>query len=66
MWLNTSRPPTPRPYFFFFWTGFFFLFFVALAGPHSLDQVGLKLRDLPTSAPQVMGLKVYAPIAEQG
>ena len=27
-------------------------------GPHSVDQAGLELRDPPTSASQVLGLKV--------
>jgi hypothetical protein len=45
--------------FFFFKIGFFF---VALKksgcpGAHSVDQVGLELRNLPASASHVLGLK---------
>jgi hypothetical protein len=29
-------------------------------GTHSVDQAGLKIRDLPASASQVLGLKVCA------
>jgi hypothetical protein len=29
-------------------------------GTHSVDQAGLELRNLPASASQVLGLKVYA------
>jgi hypothetical protein len=32
-------------------------------GTHSVDQAGLKLRDLPASASQVLGLKVCATTA---
>jgi hypothetical protein len=47
---------------------FFFLVFrdmLSLCSPgcpgtHSVDQAGLKLRDLPASASQVLGLKVCA------
>jgi hypothetical protein len=52
---------------------FLFLFFqdrVSLCGPgcpgtHSVDQAGLKLRDLPASASQMLGLKVCATTAQQ-
>jgi hypothetical protein len=48
----------------------FFLFFrdrVSLCSPgcpgtHSVDQAVLKLRNLPASASQVLGLKVYATV----
>jgi hypothetical protein len=59
--------------FFFvclFWFGFFvgFFFFqdrVSLCSPgcpesHSVDQAGLELRNLPTSASRVLGLKACA------
>jgi hypothetical protein len=50
---------------------FFFLFFqdrVFLCSPdcpgtHTVDQAGLELRNLPASASQVLGLKVYATTA---
>ena len=32
-------------------------------GTHSVDQAGLELRELPASASQVLGLKVYATTA---
>ena len=48
----------------FFWFFFFFFFWdrVSLCSPgcpgtHSVDQVGLKLRNLPASASRVLGLK---------
>jgi hypothetical protein len=55
-------------FFFFFWVFFFVLFFqdrVSLYSPgclgtHSVDQAGLRLRNLPASASQVLGLKVCA------
>ena len=60
-WLQA---PLPVKLFFFF---FFFLFWdrVSLCSPdcpgtHSVDQAGLKLRNLPASASQVLGLKVCA------
>ena len=49
-----------------------FLFFLArqvslfspgYSGFHSVDQAGLRLRDLPASASQVLGLKVCATTA---
>jgi hypothetical protein len=49
--------------FFFFFFGFFETGFlcVALAVPElSEDQAGLKLRNLPASASQVLGLKACA------
>ena len=53
--------------FFFFWFGLVSVFQdrVALCNPgcpgtYSVDQAGLKLRDLPASASQVLGLKVYS------
>jgi hypothetical protein len=33
-------------------------------GTHSVDQAGLKLRNPPASAPQVLGLKVCTTIAQ--
>jgi hypothetical protein len=52
---------------------FFFLVFqdrVSLCSPgcpgtHSVDQAGLKLRDPPASASQVLGLKAHATTAQQ-
>ena len=48
--------------------GFFFLDRVSLCSPdfpgtHSVDQAGLKLRKLPASASQVLGLKACATTA---
>jgi hypothetical protein len=47
-----------------FWFGFFFGFSrqgsPGCPGTHSVDQAGLKLRNLPASAYQVLGLKVCA------
>jgi hypothetical protein len=45
------------------------LLFVSLCSPgcpenHSVDQAGLKLRDSPASASQVLGLKRYATTQE--
>jgi hypothetical protein len=54
-------------------TGFFFLFFFqdrfSLCSPgcpetHSVDQAGLKLRNPPASASQVLGLKACATAAQ--
>ena len=53
-------------FFFFFLFGFLFFFFRervylcshSCPGTHSVDQAGRKLRDLPVSASQVLGLKV--------
>jgi hypothetical protein len=33
-------------------------------GTHSVDQAGLKLRNLPASASQVLGLKAFATTAQ--
>ena len=46
--------------FVFFKTGFF-LCSPGCPGTHSVDQAGLKLRDLPVSASQVLGLKMCTP-----
>jgi hypothetical protein len=58
-----------REFSFYFYFIFYFLFFifgfwdrVSLCGPgcpgtHSVDQIGLKLRNPPASASQVLGLK---------
>jgi hypothetical protein len=56
---------------FFFFFFFFFLVFrdrVSLHSPgcpgtHFVDQAGLELRNLPTSASRVLGLKAWATIA---
>jgi len=45
--------------FFFFETGFLCIA-LACPGTHFVDQVGLKLRNPPASASQVLGLKVCA------
>jgi hypothetical protein len=34
-------------------------------GTHSVDQAGLKLRDLPASASRVLGLKVAPPLPDK-
>jgi hypothetical protein len=64
---------TPQPCFFLLFPVLFFvcLFFrdrVSLCssgcpGTHSVDQAGLELRNLPTSASQVLGLKACATTA---
>jgi hypothetical protein len=51
--------------FFFF---FFFFFFFGFSSPgcpetHSVDQAGLKLRNPPASASQVLGLKGHNRLA---
>jgi hypothetical protein len=56
--------------FFFFWFYGFFCFFVfrdrvflyrsGCPGTHSVDQAGLELRNPPTSASRVLGLKACA------
>jgi hypothetical protein len=54
--------------------GFVFVFFqdrvflcsLGCPGTHSVDQAGLKLRNLPVSASQVMGLKVCTTTAWLG
>jgi hypothetical protein len=57
--------------FFCFLFSFLFLFcFVFLYSPgcpgtHSVDQAGLKIRNLPSSASQMLGLKVCATTAWQ-
>jgi hypothetical protein len=59
--------------FLFVWFFFCFCFFqdrVSLCSPgcpgtHSVDQAGLKLRNLPASASQVLGLKVCATTARR-
>ena len=60
--------------FFFFFFFFFFLVFrdrVSLyipgcPGTHFVDQAGLKLRNLPASAPQVLRLKACATTPDWG
>jgi hypothetical protein len=53
-------------FFFFFFFGFLVfgdrvsLYSPGCPGTHSVDQAGLKLRDLPASASQVLGLKACA------
>jgi hypothetical protein len=47
--------------FWFFETGF--LCSPGCPGTHSVDQAGLKLRNLPASASQVLGLKACATTA---
>jgi hypothetical protein len=57
--------------YYFLYFIFYFVFFrdrVSLCSPgcpgtHSVDQAGLKLRNLPASASQVLGLKVCATTA---
>jgi hypothetical protein len=59
---------SPHEIFLCFFFFFFFLVFrdrvslcsLGCPGTHFVDQAGLELRDLPASASQVLGLKVYA------
>jgi hypothetical protein len=59
--------------FVLFWFGFFVLFCFfetgslyspGCPGTHFVDQAGLKLRNPPASASQVLGLKACATIAQ--
>jgi hypothetical protein len=53
-------------FFFFFFFGFsdrVSLYSSGCPGTHFVDQAGLKLRNLPASASQVLGLKVCATTA---
>jgi hypothetical protein len=62
-------------FFFFFLNFCFVLFFVfrdrvslcspGCPGTHSVDQAGFKLRNLPVSASQVLGLKACATTAQR-
>jgi hypothetical protein len=45
------------------WFGFGFLRSPGCLGTHSVDQAGLKLRNLPASDSQVLGLKLCATTA---
>jgi hypothetical protein len=50
----------------FFETEFLYIVLAVLElAPHSVDQAGLELRNLPTSAFQVLGLKACAITAQQ-
>ena len=51
------------PIFFFFFSRQGFSFSSGCPRTHSVDQAGLKLRNLPASASQVLGLKVCATTA---
>jgi hypothetical protein len=46
--------------FFFVFRDRVSLYSPGCPGTHSVDQAGLELRNLPDSASQVLGLKVYA------
>jgi hypothetical protein len=48
----------------FFETGFLCVALAGCPGTHSVDQAGLKLRNPPASASQVLGLKVCATTAQ--
>ena len=68
---RASPRATPLKSFFCFVLFFFFFFFFSetgflciapgCPGSHSVDQVGLELRNLPASASQVLGLKASTP-----
>ena len=54
-------------FFFFFWffeTGFLCVALAVLELTHSVDQAGLKLRNLPASASQVLELKACTTTAQ--
>jgi hypothetical protein len=52
--------------FWFFETGFLCVALAGCPGTHSVDQVGLELRNLPASASRVLGLKACATTAQFG
>jgi hypothetical protein len=58
--IRRAISPAPWPFFFFFSV---YLFSLGCPGTHSVDQAGLKLRNPPASASQVLGLKVCATTA---
>ena len=52
-------------YYWFFKTGFLCVTLAALEfSPHSIDQAGLELRNLPAFASHVLGLKACATTAQ--
>jgi hypothetical protein len=63
--LQAKLSPSPLLGFILFYLFIYFGFFVSLCNPgcsgtHSVDQAGLKLRNPPASASQVLGLKACA------
>jgi hypothetical protein len=70
-WDYRHEPSQQAKLFFFFFFGWFFfrdkvsLYSPGCPGTQSVDQAGLKLRNLPASASQVLGLKACATTARQ-
>jgi hypothetical protein len=52
--------------FLFFYVFFKTGFLPGCPGTHSVDQAGLKFRNLPASASQVLGLKAWATTIQLG
>jgi hypothetical protein len=55
-----ALPATSLFFFFLVFRDRVSLYSPGCPGTHSVDQVGLKLRNLPASASRVLGLKVCA------
>jgi hypothetical protein len=69
--LETSSTKEISPFILFYFILFYFILFILVfrdrvpldspdyPGTHFVDQAGLKLRNLPASASQVLGLKTF-------
>ena len=69
LWVSTTAVSSSNPWTFLFvcwldWVGFLETRFICLAigcpGTHSVDQAGLRLKDLPASVSRALGLKACA------
>jgi hypothetical protein len=56
----TTEPSLRMPWQYFFFPDKVSLYSSGCPGTHSVDQAGLKLRNLPASASRVLGLKACA------